>query len=108
MFGIAKVRQKFDCAIFFQKKLHIFEKNLSKKSTRKQRADFDKDLLNAINALREIGLITEARIQDTAKGKRVDFRFNPDYSKDGAGDAIVIGGEMELQKEEEAKPQEGK
>ena len=51
---------------------------------------FPKHLNGAIDALRQYGLITEARYTKTDKGERIDFVFNMDYDKNEEGESIYL------------------
>lgn len=63
-------------------------------SQRVYKALFKKHLQNAIGALIQIGLITEARLTMTDKGERIDFVFNLDYDKgDEGGTTLISQGE---------------
>lgn len=59
-------------------------------SLRSYRARFKEHLKNAINALLNYGLITEARFTNTDKGERIDFVFNMDYDKNEEGESIYL------------------
>jgi len=52
-------------------------------STRKQKADFTRDLFNALNALRDlVEIITEYEILEKPQGRLVRFIFNLDFYKE--------------------------
>lgn len=71
-------------------------------SQRVYKALFKKHLQNAINALIEYGLITEARYTKAEKGERIDFVFNIDYDRNEEGESIFVA--QERQKEIDSLP----
>ena len=62
--------------------------------SREQRRRFYRDLDKAIQALKEYGLITGAKVVQTARGDRVDFFFNIDYDKQE--EAVLLPGDLQI------------
>lgn len=50
-------------------------------STRAQKGRFKKDVQNACDVFKKIGLLKDCKVVKTSKGERWDFVFNPDYNK---------------------------
>ena len=72
--------------------------------SREQKRRFYRDLEKAIEALKEYGLITGAKIVKTDKGDRVDFTFNMDYDKQD--ESILLPGSVEVNSSSFDKPEE--
>ena len=71
-------------------------------SSRKQKADFTTDLLNALNALRDhVGIISEYEILDKPQGRLVRFIFNLDFIKEPEIPAALP---IEAQESGESRP----